>query len=311
MAIGTTAAIIGSAVVGAGTSAYAANKQSSAAKKATQAQVDAADANAALQREIYYQNRSDLAPARQYEQQQLNAMGEIFGFAPYQSASQSAPNPNALYSSYVGDRQDVMDEYQRVAREGFGRHIRQDQYDLNGNGRVDQNEYGKFHFDTFGGGPGYELASGNAFQGTVTPIASGNQGNALARFEQSPFMRVAMNDYQLADDRLSNAFGAQGLQYSSARIGAREDARANIFGQQFNNYLSTLMGSPPQQATNAGLNNANAFAGQMAANNAAIGNAQAQGAYAQGNAAAAGAQGIANAGMWGIGAYGQNKGWWG
>lgn len=258
--MGIEAAIIGSALIGGGAAAYSSSKQSSAAKKATQAQVNSADANARLQREIYYQNRNDLAPNRAYEQQQLGAIGELFGFSPYQQPAQQSS--------------------------GFA--------------SMPSGKFGSLNYEYM---PQMQAQNAPAASGQTSP------SNGLSRYESSPFFQVAMNDYQLADDRLGDAFGAQGLNYSSARLDARENARANIFSSNFNNYVSALMGAPPQGATNAGINNANAFLANSTANNMARGNALADGAIAQGNAAAYGASGLASAAGQGLGMYGAYKGW--
>lgn len=53
MAIGTTAAIIGSAAIGAGSSLISGSQQSKAAKSAAQAQASAADRSAEVQREMF------------------------------------------------------------------------------------------------------------------------------------------------------------------------------------------------------------------------------------------------------------------
>lgn len=62
MAIGTTAAILGSAVIGAGASFLGSKKNSKAINQATQAQQQASATDAALQREIYGENKAALSP---------------------------------------------------------------------------------------------------------------------------------------------------------------------------------------------------------------------------------------------------------
>lgn len=85
MAIGTATAILGSAVIGAGAS-YLSNK--SAANKASDAARYAADQNAAVNREIYQQTRSDLAPYNQAGQLGLTALLQELGVT---QAAQPAP----------------------------------------------------------------------------------------------------------------------------------------------------------------------------------------------------------------------------
>lgn len=62
MPIGTTAAIIGSAAIGAGASLSAAKKNSKAINQASDAQAEANRESIALQREIYNENKGALAP---------------------------------------------------------------------------------------------------------------------------------------------------------------------------------------------------------------------------------------------------------
>lgn len=62
--IGTTAAIIASAVIGGGVSLMAASTQANSADKAVAAQTAASDKNIAYQEKVDAQNRADLAPWR-------------------------------------------------------------------------------------------------------------------------------------------------------------------------------------------------------------------------------------------------------
>lgn len=90
MAIGTAAAIIGSAVVGAGASALSSR---SAANKAADASKYAADQNAQVSREIYNQTRTDLAPYNQAGQGALSALMVRLGITPMNA--QGAPPPSS------------------------------------------------------------------------------------------------------------------------------------------------------------------------------------------------------------------------
>ena len=64
-------AIGGSALIGAGVTAYAANKQSKAAKEAAQLQAGAADKALDTELEMFYQSREDMAPWRDEGEQAL------------------------------------------------------------------------------------------------------------------------------------------------------------------------------------------------------------------------------------------------
>lgn len=88
MAISTAAAIIGSAVVGAGASALSSSKAAKAAKNASNY---AADQNAQVSREIYNQTRSDLAPYNQAGQGALSALMVRLGIQPMSGPNAARP----------------------------------------------------------------------------------------------------------------------------------------------------------------------------------------------------------------------------
>jgi len=79
MPIGTTAAIIGSAVIGAGATALSASKSAKAANKATQAQVDSNRESLALQREVRDENRGILSPFVNTGYAANNALAGLLG----------------------------------------------------------------------------------------------------------------------------------------------------------------------------------------------------------------------------------------
>ena len=93
-------AVIGSAAIGAGTSIMQSNAQNSAARNATAATQQSTDQQVALYRDIYNQNRADYEPFRQYELQQANAMGEMFGFNPV--GQQAAANGSSVVPGLPG-----------------------------------------------------------------------------------------------------------------------------------------------------------------------------------------------------------------
>lgn len=77
MAIGTTAAILGAAAIGAGTSIYASNK-------AAKAQKNAAQAGLAAEQQMYEQSRADLAPWRAAGGSALSEYAAQMGIPGYQ-----------------------------------------------------------------------------------------------------------------------------------------------------------------------------------------------------------------------------------
>ena len=100
MAIGTTAAILGSAAIGAGASIASSRAQSSAARNAAQtAQTTTADNNRTAL-DIFNRQAALNEPFRQYEIQQRNALGEILGFNPVGQQASPGVSTNALMAGY-------------------------------------------------------------------------------------------------------------------------------------------------------------------------------------------------------------------
>lgn len=77
--IGTTAALIGAAVIGAGASVAAGSMGASAAKSASNTQAAAADRATQLQSDIYQQNRADSAPWRETGSNALKMLADAIG----------------------------------------------------------------------------------------------------------------------------------------------------------------------------------------------------------------------------------------
>lgn len=99
MAISTAAAILGSAVIGAGASAISSSK---AAKKAADASNYAADQNAQVNREIYQQTRADLSPYNQAGQAGLAALMQRLGLSPTGTTTPAAGNGAAANKATGG-----------------------------------------------------------------------------------------------------------------------------------------------------------------------------------------------------------------
>lgn len=119
MAISTAAAIIGSAVIGAGASAISSAK---ASKTAANAATAAADANAQVSRDIYNQTRTDLAPYNQAGQMGLAALLQRLGLTPTNGNAQpsAAPAPAATDPAKTAARATEPGRTSVVSRQGFG-----------------------------------------------------------------------------------------------------------------------------------------------------------------------------------------------
>lgn len=105
MAIATSTALIGAAVVGAGATAYGASKASKAAKKSAQLQSEANDRALEFQREVYNQTRADNETRRQVGDASLRQLSSIMGLSvPAASANPMIAPSSASRTSAVGSQ---------------------------------------------------------------------------------------------------------------------------------------------------------------------------------------------------------------
>lgn len=98
MVIGTTAAILGSAAIGAAASGLSSSKSSKATAKATDAQLQANRESLALQREVYDSNKGILNPFVQQGYAANNALGGLLGIS-------GTPGDKAAYNTAFGNYQ--------------------------------------------------------------------------------------------------------------------------------------------------------------------------------------------------------------
>ena len=166
MAVGTTTALIGSAVLDAGTSYLSSQSQSNAIKDANRAAQQTGDAQIALYRDIYNQQRADFEPFRQIDLQRQGAVNEILGLpSPATGSGSGGGGGQSSGAAQSGpDWQAYVDRYPAVATEAarlrgqgsFGASMPRS-YDFNGNGRLEDTEYAAHHYDKFGRNEGREL----------------------------------------------------------------------------------------------------------------------------------------------------------
>jgi len=257
MAIGTTAAILGSAAIGAGASALSSSSNNRAINRATEAQTDSNAQSLALQRDIYGQNRQTLNPFVQRGNaagDQLNALLGLGGAQPTQQ------QPNAL-SQFNGPTPfgGVGAPYGVGDYSGFDRFA----------GDFWQGGANNF----LGGGP-VPYATNPAVQtGVVQPTSEAdilNQPTAQSQAEDA-FQTFRDNTgYQFrvneATDAVNSSFSGAGLFQS----GAAQQALASRIGQEadstFLNYAGLLSG---QQGTGLQAAGAQAGVGVNYANSAA------------------------------------------
>lgn len=200
MAIGTTAAILGSAAIGAGAGLISAREQSDAISDAQRAQDQGNREALQYARETRDMQLGLAEPFRQFGIQQANFLGEIFGFDPVGMDSQYTPPANDAggqaplpgqtdpvvaqqnqYAQYVNQNPDLVNEWNAFLTRPGGRTFGPNlpaSYDLNGDGNLSVDEYGAFHFDRFGRGEGRTLpgqvAANDAASGAVPGTGGGN-----------------------------------------------------------------------------------------------------------------------------------------
>lgn len=334
MAIGTTAAILGSAAIGAGASVASGRSQSRAVDSASRAQTQAAQQADQTNRYIFDRQTQLAEPFRQFGIQQANALGEIFGFNPVgqdRAASAAVPGAagnNAALQAYLQNNPDVAREASRQAGFGFRADGVPANYDANGNGRVDPTEYAQLHFERFGQAEGRPMPNadgsytasmngamqaegmsnpGGAVSGPVATTGGGvntqAQDRAQERFDGSLFNTALQGQLGRAATGIDANMAAQGNVYSGAREQAQQNAAADLGLGAVNMYLSGVLGQP----STAGAQMASNAAGQYGANSANLalqqGQNAANSAYQQGQINSQMYGNLANLGSFGLGAF--------
>ena len=337
MAIGTATAIIGSAILGAGASAYGASKQSAAAKKGAAEQSAAADQSLALQTRIYdegvkrqepyYQaglqglygqngvmallgNNSPQMGGVQQPQNALAVGGTNYASGTYGAPQQGGPN----WSNYLQQNPDIGQHYNTLTPQ------QKQQYPT-------PEAFAEYHYNTVGKGEGRQGAyqqpqatnalagQGTGQVGTAQPVSQpaatpSGQGAMTDTLRQTP-------GYQFLQDeskrQVENSFASRGKLLSGGAMNALNDRTLGIADQTYQQAVNNQF-----QVANLGMGAAaqTQAAGNSYANGASnalmnSANATANGAYGQANAWNAGAQGVAGAVMGGVGAYGAYNGWGG
>lgn len=199
----------GSAVLGAGSSIIAGNK-------AAKAQKNAADQAAANERYFFDTAREDQAPYRAVGTGALSKLAQMYGVEP---------TPETDYAGYVRDNPDLLAEYQKNPMQW---------------GSLE--DYGKFHYDTYGQGEGRSLPAA-----AKTP-ASGV--GAYGGFMESPGYRFRMDEGTKAIER---SMAARGLFSSGPAAKALTRFAQGTASEEFDKYANALrsMAGIGQTATNA------------------------------------------------------------
>jgi hypothetical protein len=348
MAISTTAAIIGSAVLGAGMSVAGSRSQSRAAREAQDAQTQAANQQLALQQQVYNDSRSLQQPYYQAGMRgmfgaggvmDLMGMGSVGGGA----AQQAVPSQNAFAQYTSGtygaqpmgqqggfNGQAYLDANPDVAQ-AAAQALRTPH--LRNRGITTPQQYAEYHYNTHGRSEGRQTGQPDPQTQPMQPNQPMQPMDEQVKPEINGGVRSISPDGQPVDPRtqslrntpgyqfqldearrgVENSFASRGKLLSGAAMTALSDRSQGLAD---NTYQQTL-----QNAFNVANYGQNAAAnmgaaGQNYATGAGnafgnIGNAAAQGAYGRADAFNAGAQGVSNAVSGGLGMYGSYRGWGG
>lgn len=308
MAIGTALAVgLGSAVIGAGSRALAASKNSKAIKSATAAQTDAnreaiaaqeraRAENLGLQRPLYdagmpaLQARNALLGlGGQQVQQQPNALAQFQGYNPDSSGGTMGMRDNAVWDQYLSANPDVYQGWQQTGQA----------YDT-------PQAYAQFHYGQFGRNEGRELPGQISAQaGPATTQQSAE--NAFDIFKNSTGYQFRVNEGNRA---LNAGWAGAGTLQSGAAGKSFQNFGQNIASAEFGNYMGYL---GEQQNLTSGAANAMSGVNSTYANNAgnlavAQGQNLANAAVARANNSNALIGGLGNALGTGLGAFAFPKG---
>lgn len=243
------AAVVGAAVVSAGASIYSGSKSAKAQKRA---------AEQAAQTEMaqYNQTRADQAPYREVGYSALDKLAGMYGLS----------TPGRIdYAGYVNSNPDLLAEYKRDPLRW---------------GSIEN--YGKFHWDTYGQG-----------EKRVAPTSGGSAGMAgrsvMDEVAATPGYQFRLSEGIKAAERSA---ASRGLLKSGASMKAIQRYGEGLAASEYDTYANRLaaLAGVGQVATNATSAAGQGAAGAIANTQMAAGNAQAS-SYANTGAAISGAVG--------------------
>jgi hypothetical protein len=281
-------AAITAGVVAAGATAYAANRQSKAAKDASRATTQAAQDSNALQLQMFNQQRSDMEPWRQAG---MTGLGQYMQMLGLPSNVIQTPAANSSWGMDPG--QAYLQANPDVARNPYFAQNPQEHY--NRHGQAEGRQWGAPVMQTGGNQPP-----------AVTGAPSGSQPKSISDLlKATPGYQFRFDEGQKAVE--SSAAAAGGLN-SGKTLKALTQYGQNFASNEYGNYmnrLASLAGVGQTATTQVGQwgQNYAQNAGQNLQNAA---NSRAQSMYARGDAQAGMAGNLAGiAGM--VGGYYQNR----
>lgn len=151
------------------------------------------------------------------------------------------------YSNYVTGNQDLSAAFSGLRPQDI-RSMVNGGFDKNGDGQIDQGEYGQFHYNTYGKNEGRAAPSSPAQMGgaggqSSSPVQTGiSTGDAYGVFNDSGFARSMLETTNADMGRMVGQFGAAGNALSGSAIGALNDRNRRNTSNAFGNYYNALSG---------------------------------------------------------------------
>lgn len=279
MAIGTTAAIIGSAALSAGAGALASSKNSKAINQATDAQTQSNAASLALQSNIFDQNKETLSPfvnRGNAAGDQINALLGLGGQqtqAQPNALSQARGGPTAANYYGVGDGSAFFGYYGNPAA---ANDVSPQVGSMYGSAFGPVSGFGGGQY----GGPTQAQQSGVTQQyGQTGQTAQGAAENAFDIFRNSTGYQFRLGEGM---DAVNSGWAGAGALQSGAALKSALEYGQNFASNEFGNYMGYLGG---QQGAGLSAAGAQAGVGLNYANN--VSNLNQQNANALSNAAVA------------------------
>lgn len=178
------------------------------------------------------------------------------------------------YSNYVTGNQDLSAAFTGLRPQDIKSLVNRG-FDQNGDGQIDQGEYGQFHYNTYGKNEGRALPANPAQMGGVggqqgSPVQTGiSTDDAYGMFNDSGFARSMLETTDADMQRMVGQYGAAGNALSGSALkglnGVNRRNTSNAFGNYYN-ALSGISGTGAQigqQASQNAMTTGNNIAGNQ------------------------------------------------
>lgn len=246
----------------AGASALGGIGQYLAGNEAADASRDAARDNNRMQQYMFDRSVELSEPWRQSGIGALNEMNALMGLAPSNAyGGGSGPVGSNNMTGYVNNSPDLANAFAGLSPSDQ-RGIASLGFDTNQDGRISQEEFGRFHYDTHGASEGRTMPT---FEAPTSQATMQSQDDAYQRFQDGGFARSMLETTQADFDMYRDSFGAGGAAMSGQHLEALNDTNRrntnNAFVQHFNALggMSGTGGNVAMTQGQQGMNFANAF----------------------------------------------------